>query len=243
MIKKLLKNKNLIFVPILILVAGIALVALHDMQTAVGTGLYLSIKAGATERAFYDILVDAIMMVMMLGLILLPCILQKHAKIDSFLRLFFVFLAFMPRLNPGYCVTFFEKKNLFELRTAFLNGNYLVGVLEGAEFSASLLEMVVPMFCLLFTAVLNKGRGEAQRWYFTLLIPVLLMETGVFIFTNMAELFCFGIAYCILLIMFDLWEKLVETYVGMDTWGWILFGGLGLRGIYRLLDLMSHFHM
>ena len=103
--------------------------------------------------------------------------------------------------------------------------------------------MVVPMFCLLMAAASLHGKGAMKRWYFIALIPGLLLEVGVFLFPNLADLLCFGVTYCILLIMFDLWEKLVDSYEGVNTWGWILFGGLGLRGVYRLLDLMSHFHM
>lgn len=241
--KRLLKNKNWICVIVSLAVFALVFVALHDMQTAVGAGLYLSIKAGATERIMYDLFVDGAMLVAIVLLVGVPCVLQKHGKPDSFLRLFFVFLAFMPRLGPGYCITFFENKSLFELRPAFREGSFMVGLLEGAEFSASLLEMVVPMFCLLLLAVFIQGKCAVKRWYFIALIPGLLMELGVFLFPNLAEFLCFGVTYCILLIMFDLWENLVESYEGMNTWGWILFGGLGLRGVYRLLDLMSHFHM
>lgn len=241
--KKLLKNKNWIYVIISLTIFALVFVALHDMQTAVGAGLYLSIKAGATERTMYDLLVDGAMIVAMVLLVGIPCILQKHRKPDSFLRLLFVFLAFMPRLGPGYCITFFENASLFALRHAFREGNFMAGLLEGAEFSASLLEMVVPMFCLLLVAASIQGKCAVKRWYFRALIPGLLMEAGVFLFPNLAELLCFGVTYCILLIMFDLWENLVKSYTGMNTWGWILFGGLGLRGVYRLLDLMSHFHM
>ena len=241
--KKLLKNKNWIYMTVSLVFFALVFVALHDMQTSVGAGLYLSIKAGATGRGIYDLLVDGVMLAALVLLVGIPCVIQKYCKPDSFLRLLLVFLAFMPRLGPGYCITIFENGSLFELRPAFREGNLVVGFLEGAEFSASLLEMVVPMFCLLLVAVCVQGKCAVERWYFIALIPGVLMEMGVFLFPNLAELLCFGVTYCILLIMFDLWENLVKSYSGMNTWGWILFGGLGLRGIWRLLDLMSHFHM
>lgn len=243
MIKKLLKNKNWIFVLVSVAVLGLVFIALHDMQTAVGAGLYLSIQAGATDRTMYDLIVDVAMIVAVVLLVGTPCILQKYRKTDSFLRLIFVFLAFMPRLSPGYCVSLFDKNGLFEVRPAFKEGNVLIGLLEGAEYSASLLEMVVPMFCLLLMVVCMQGKHVVKRWYFVVLVLGLIMELGVFLFPNLAELLCFGMTYCILLIMFDLWENLMKEYSGMNTWGWILFSGLGLRGVYRLLELMSQFHM
>lgn len=243
MIKRVLKNKNWIYVIVAVGVLGLVFVALHDMQTAVGAGLYLSFQAGAADRTMYDWIVDVAMIVSVVLLVGAPCILQRHRKTDSFLRLLFAFLAFMPRLSPGYCVSIFDNEVLFELRIAFKEGNILIGLLEGAEFSASLLEMVVPMFCLLLAAVGIQGKQVVKRWYFVVLIPGLAMELGIFLFPNLAELLCFGVAYCILLLMFDLWENLTKEYMGMNTWGWILFGGLGLCGVYRLLDLMSHFHM
>lgn len=243
MIKKLMKNRNWIYVIASVLVLVVVFVALHDMQTAVGAGLYLSIKAGDAERSLYDLFVDVAMIVSVVLLVGSPCVLQKHRKMDSFLRLLFVFLAFMPRLSPGYCVQLLDAKGLFAIRSAFEEENLLIGLLEGTEYLASLLEMVVPMFCLLLAAVCMQGKQVIKRWYFIVLVPGLFMELGTFLFPNLAEMLCFGMTYCILLIMFDLWEKLMENYPGMNTWGWILFGGLGLRGGYRLLELMSHFHM
>lgn len=241
--RKLLKNKNWIYIVLSMAVLALVFVALHDMQTALGVGLYLSICAGDNDRTAYDIAVDVIMLVALVILMVIPCLAYKKVKAESFFRLLLVSLAFMPQLSPAYLVHFFKNDDLFLIRQAFTEGKIISGLLEGLEYSASLLQMVIPMFCLLLMALGIKRQMNIKRSYFIILVIGLLMEIGALIFLQMAELLCFGMTYCILLIMFDMWESLIIEHTGMKNWGWILFVGLGLRGVYRLLEMMSGFHI
>ena len=128
--KMILKSKNWIYVIVSIGILGLVLVALHDMQTALGVGLYISICAGAKDRMVYDMATDMVLLVALILLIGIPCLVKKDKKMEAFLRFLLVFLAFMPQLSPAYLVHFFNEKDLFQIRPAFSDGEVVLGFLE-----------------------------------------------------------------------------------------------------------------
>lgn len=241
--KGLLKNKNCVYFIVSISVLGLVFIALHDMQTALGVGLYISIYAGAEDRVVYDIVTDVAMLIALILLIGIPSLFNKKQKIEKFTRFLFVFLAFIPQLSPAYLVHFFDTNDLLQIRLEFIEGEVIAGVLEGLKYSASLLQMIIPMFCLLLLFCSIKEKKIIKPFYYVLIGLGLFMEIGIMFFPGIDELLCFVMTYCLLLVMFDMWEGLLREYSGMNTWGWILFGGLGLRGIYRLLEMMRQFHI
>lgn len=254
--EKLLKKNNWILACISLGLFAFLFVAIHDVQSAQGVGLFLSMKAGAADRLPFDLAVDVAAVFGAAVLVLIPCLLLKWRSLASVLRLFIAFLGFMPVLDLAQLVHLIMGNTKPELSAALRSGDLWTAFIEGAEFSVSLLQMIIPMLVLLLAVSFFDGNGKndsvdcqnggqnvIKRWYFVALIIGAVAEICVFLFPNMAFLLCFVMAYVILLIMFDLWEKLVVIYPGLGTWGWILFGGLGLRGIYRLLELMSAFKL
>lgn len=58
-------------------------------------------------------------------------------------------------------------------------------------------------------------------------------------FPAWGELLRFVIIYLLLLWCFNRWEKWYQKVPGLDKWGWILFGCFWLRGLYRIIVIMS----
>ena len=60
---------------------------------------------------------------------------------------------------------------------------------------------------------------------------------------NGSELCNYFVRYLLLIYGFALWEQLYETKPQYEGWGWLIFGILGLRGIYIMAELMSVYHV
>ena len=114
---KKIKNLNILFlIPILGLFL-LAYLTLHDLATAQGIGLYLALLQGQEERGRFDLLVDVVGMLLLLTVLVLPCILLKHQRTDSLLRLMTVYFAMLPSIGMGTLVHLFDGHPLW--RVAF----------------------------------------------------------------------------------------------------------------------------
>ena len=104
-----------------------------------------------------------------------------------------------------------------------------------AEMVLSELGLMVPFACALLMCV---GCLEKpwRKWYWGSGAVALIM--GVWALWE-AQGPGFIMAYALLLVCFDAWERLIKGYSGMRSWGWILFGGLWLRAVYRVIELWS----
>lgn len=238
-----MKNRNCIYVIVSMAMLGVTLIAMHDMQMALGVGLYISICAEAEERLVYDLVTDGLMFAALVLLVLMPSIKRRGRRIEGFFEFLLLFLAFMPQLSPSYIVHLFNNSELFEVRRSFAEGDILVGVLEGIEYSASMLQMLVPLLVFVCIGYGLKKRPILKSSYLVIGGVLLLTEIGILVFPGFAELLCFLMTYGILIVIFDVWNSLTDEYKNMSIWKWILFGGLGLRSVYRLLEMMSQYHM
>ena len=234
-----------IFAAVLLLFAALTL---HDMQTAEGAGFYLAIRAGNQDRRMYDLLVDATGMLCLLALLLLPCLLQKRLRPGPFLRFASASLAFLPVMSMGDLVHLADGSEEIVLRQAILEGRPGEAFLEGMAGLFPILAAGVPVLILAFGIERTGGQGRAggQAWSRQLRwlgIPAVLLLAPAVLFPALTDVCTYLIVYLLLLAAFSLWERLNETHPALDTWGWILFGGFWLRGIERMLEVMSVYHL
>ena len=127
---------------------GLALLTLHDMQTAEGTGLYLAFQAGTRERGPYDLLVDLAGMMCLAGLVLLPCILLKQREPESFFRFLAAYLAFLPTVSTAALVHLLDGTEDIVIRQSLLEGNLPEALREGTAGIIPLLQVGVPVLVL-----------------------------------------------------------------------------------------------
>lgn len=210
-----------------------ATAALHDMQTAEGVGLYFALKQG-TDRLPFDLSVDMTALLGLLCLTLLPCVLLRHGNVVGFCRLLIGFLAFMPALSMAYLLNPLGAEEIFS-----------------PELFLSVLQIPIPFLGLLAAALAlgDDAAGESggldgsawKRWYSLCCLAAVLLAAGAFCQPSLQPLFVFVLTYLLLIVSFDLWERLFMRYPALNLWGWALFGGLELRAVYVLAEIMRKY--
>lgn len=214
-----------------------AVAAINDMQTAEGVGLYFFLKqAGdslpydlaveaARERLPYDLAVDAAGALGLFLLTALPCLLLRHRGASCYFRILIAFLAFMPTLSMAYLLHPLAAEETFSLR-----------------YFLPALQMTAPFMCLLAAALSLDGAGAVRkRWYGVCCLAAVLLPLAAFCVPSLQQLLYFVLTYLLLLICFDLWERLFLQHPALNRWGGLLFGGLALRALYVLLTVMSKY--
>lgn len=211
-----------------------AAASIHDMQTAEGVGLYFALKLGA-DRLPFDLAADLAALLGLLLLTLLPCVFLCHRSLPGYFRMLTAFLAFMPTLSMAYLIHPFNREAIFQMEPLLFP-----------------LRTVAPFLCLLAAALClgdNAAEGGSgslgetvwRRWYGLCCLAAVLLALGAFCQPSLQPLFVFGLTYLLLIICFDLWERLYLRYPAMKLWGWLLFGGLELRAVYVLAEIMRKY--
>ncbi len=222
---------------------GFAGITLHDMQTAEGTGLYLAICAGREDRLPFDLMVDFAGMLCLAGVILVPCLAAKRFHADSFLRLLSAYLAFLPVVSTASLAHLLDGTTPVTLRDSLLEGRIGTALFQGLAGPVSVLGVGLPVLLLAQAAGSGFQTGSGTKGIkISGLVCLLLLAAGL-LFPALAEPCDYLIRYVLLLWGFVLWERLLDQYPGLCTWSWLLFGLFSLRGIDRMMEVMSVYHI
>lgn len=239
--KRLHKYNNWIMGILALFLLAFAAAAIHDMQTAEGVGLYFALKKG-TDRQPFDLAADIAALLGLLLLTLLPCVPPAHRSIAVYFRMLTAFLAFMPKLRLAYLIHLFDTEADYSLEPLLF-----------------VLQTVAPLLCLLAIAMSLQGDAASEheklidgsnvswirpawkKWYSMCCAAAALSAAAAFFLPSQQPLFDFVLAYLLLLVCFDLWERLYRRYPALNRWGWILFGGLALRAVYVLTEIMRKY--
>lgn len=221
-----------------ILLAGLfvcCVYALHDVQTAEGIGLYFTLKLGWEQRLCLDVAVDVICMATLVGILYLPCRMFSYRTSASYLRLFIGYLAMIPQLSLTKIMDLFRVEEW-----TFLSGMNLGEAVAVWVYSlASFLRIWVPLFILLYGfASVNQSICRKQ-WYKRIATVIGLLLLLLLLFPSMENILLYLAGYMGLLIAFDCWEGLLQKMPQLKRWYWLVFGLLLLRGVYRLMVLVS----
>ena len=230
----------------LLLTAGafaLAYLTLHDLQTAEGAGLYLSLKYGQSDRKGFDILVDIVGMLLLFAALFLPCLALKRLQSDSFFRITCVYLAFMPIMRPGVTVHLVDNLLNLKLRPSLPENNLTQLLLEGFADTVIVLRTELPLFLLLLMMTHSHGLSNLQKWQKIVIFSTFCLCIINFLFPAIAQETAYFMHYGLIIWCFSEWEKICERFPKFASWGNILFGGCYLRGIYRMIELMSTSHL
>lgn len=243
-LKSIPKNKyqNALFICATVVAELLALYTLHDLQTAEGAGLYLSMIFGQSQRTLFDILVDIMGMLLLFAMLLLPCLLLRHMGTASFFRFMSVYLAFMPIVHPG---------NVVHLGSAFLNMSLRQNILDGKLLQVlfvdcapafDTLKFTLPLLLLLHAMrkMLKLKPFEKSKLF---AISIFILFVLYLLFGETAETTLYLLNYLLVVWCFAEWEVLCKYSTPFADWSIILFMGCMLRGIYRMLELISHAHL
>lgn len=237
------KYSKLIFLLVSAISLLLYLFAYHDMQTAEGVGLYFAIRMNQADKVPFDFAADVVRMGGTLLLLLLPCLLQKHRGTDSFWRLLSAWMALMPVVSMAELIPLFDRTrgNLWKisLEESGLWESFWVGDLELAR----LLLIWLPWMCVMMAGLALAKHKVILRWYKVVWGIAIFLLVMLSVFPGLLAVWQFAVLYLVLLVVFDLWERLLECYPKAQLCGMCLFGLLWFRGIYRLLELMSASHI
>ncbi len=220
----------------------LAFYTLHDLQTAEGAGLYLSITFSQPTRTICDIIVDVAGMFLFFIAIFLPTIMLKHKSVESFFRLFSIYLAFMPIVHPGNVVHLLNAFQNLSIRTNLSDGALLKYLFQDLSPIFGILKVFLPFLFLVYTAnrLTHTKKNSLPKWIFILLILLLLCFC---LFENVTNHFLYLICYTLILWCFQELESLCRSIPRFATWSNIIIYGCLLRGIYRMLALISTTHV
>ena len=241
MLEKWNKSKNFIELGLIGAIFLICLLALHDMQTAEGVGLFFTFKLGKTmeQRMPLDLLVDVVGMVALALLIYLPCCMSKRLSVASYLRLLIGYLAMVPTLSLAEIISLFSGERVGHL--------WDMGILWTWEAWTNiykllpLLQVWVPLFILLYGFVRLNQCFVLEKWHKIAAVLMLFALVLLFIIPAADNLLLFLIGYMGLLLAFDCWERLYVKLPEFGKWCNLLFVAGLFKGIYRIVVLMSQY--
>ena len=233
--------KFIIFVSIAVTFA-LAFYTFHDLQTAEGAGLYLSITFSHSTRTLFDIIVDLAGILLFFLAIYLPTKLLKYKSMESFFRLFSIYLAFMPIVHPGKMVHLINDFQNLRIYSHLSQGAFLDYIFQDLQPLFSILKIFVPFLLLVYVAtkLIQIQTIHLPKWFFILLFLFLL---SFCLFENIADFSLYFLYYMLILWCYQKLEAISSSVSRFAVWNNIIIFGCLLRGIYRMLSLMSTTHM
>lgn len=215
------------------------LMTVHDVQTAQGIGLYLSQFVLDGSRMVFDILVDTLAVTVLVLLLIVPCFFLSLLKPECFFRLLAVCLALLPEVDLGRLVHIFDQPGPFALQQSIIEGDVLAAFFYGMKEMEPVLQLGIPVLCLLLIGNHAAGKNFMKKWYKTILWYEIPLCLGVFLFPVIAPFLSFFMQYFLLIVCFDSWEQWYQEHLIMRRWGMVLFGGFWLRSVYLMIQAMS----
>lgn len=212
-----------------------ACLALHDMQSAEGVGLYIAITLQREDRLIFDLLVDVLGAVALLLCVVLPC-LGRAGKRRNLVLLMVAYVALMPTVSLDSLIHLLGSPENYRICAS------VEELLAGIGQVASVAGFWIPVLCLLLAAgrLLDKNRGLSIRQRVFLMVQPVLAILAL-LFPGFAPHLSFVMQYLLLLSAFEAWESLHENAGNYSLWEVVLFLGLWLRGGYVLFELMSRY--
>lgn len=222
----------------------LCLYALHDMQTAEGIGLFLALQIGLKDCIWMNLLVDILGTICLALLIYMPCHFTCRRG-ESYVRLFVGYLAVVPHLSLAEMIHVCqgEKRFLWETNVSESLTQWFLPVEEFLQIWVPLL--VLTYLLKVYVAEdIKKDEGNVSRerkcemqWKILGLQAVLLVFA--LLIPSALNPLMWLVGYMGLILAFDYWETVLANNRILEKWSRIPFALLLLRGIYRIMILVS----
>lgn len=229
------------------------LAALNDMQKAEGIGLYLQMLLQKNSRTIFDMLVNLCGMLCVALLVFLPCFCLKRRSVGAALRFLSVYLAFTPVVSIARLVGILDGREPLFIREKLLGEGFAAALFEEPAYFAQCLQVGAVLLLLLLAADrLSKEqqtweaggentKSRCEKWQKLFFVFEIILAAVGFLIPGLQTFAWFFITYLLFVQMFAIWENILERNARVLQWSPLLFGFFWLRGIYRLLELMSVF--
>lgn len=229
------KHQSVAIILFILCMFGCCLYTVHDMQTAEGIGLFFSMQLGMSSRTIMDIVVDALCIGVLALLIYLPCQLLGYKSLTAYCRLLIVYLAAVPSLSLAKVLQLFREDEVLFLWDCDL----LSGVWQWFYGIAGFLQVWVPLLVLLYAFAGEKCRFLSVKWHKIVLLAECVLIVILLCVPTAENLILYLCGYMGLLLAFDCWETLLRENKTPEKWSYILYALLLLKGIYRIVILVS----
>ena len=180
--------------------------------------------------------------------ILCPTLLLKKRTPDTLLRFITVFLALVPLINPGDLVHVASHLSNWQIRETFLNGNFLQEFIIVLSEPMRLLVWELPLLILVLMIHKNHSEHKIKVWQKVMSVISLVCIILYLLFPGFQEYSLFLMHYPIIIVLFYESELLREKNLSANKRtplciSWIIYGICGLRGIFRMIDLLQNTHL
>lgn len=255
--KWFLRQEQKLAVVFLFLLVAFAAYCLYDVQTAQGVGLYLSIVWDSTHSRLWDLAICGSFLLLFCAAVLLPCILLKRKDPLSILRFLALYMTFIPTISTAYLVHLPGSSTLWSLHPALLQGDFANLFIDASQYLMPLLQLGLPALFLLaachkaglrtsqdttIETVSNK-KASLPTWHKMLLGIIIILLVVLVLFSELTQVSEYIIWYFLLLILFHMWEDQPGSNQALHTGNWLITLFFIITGIYRLLELTSHFRL
>lgn len=217
----------------------LALCTLHDLQTAEGVGLYFSILADAQNHRIFDILVDVIGILLLLISLLIPCILLKQYNIEAFFHMTALYLAFILAISPAATVHLVDTLKNLSIRQVFAENTPFHLFLESVSNLSDIFLMLIPFLLLLLEINRETEPAPIKKWEKTIVVLELVLLILNLLLPDFSQETGYFMCYILVIWIFSEAQTLCRHFPAFACWGNILFGGCLLRGVYKMIELMS----
>lgn len=229
--------------PFYLLVIGITFLfcafTLHDIQSSQGVGLYLSMQFGQNNVLLFNLLVDCLGMLLLFIATFLPCLCMKRLQTDSVFRFFSVYLAMIPTIRPASLVHLGNTLANLTIRQISAAEKPFAALLDSLFDAAQLLRTLLPFLLVLVWINRTTATEKWKKWQIGILIAEVFFVILNILFPALSTETAYFMNYLLVVWGFYEWEKVCDRFPRFSSWGMILFGGCWLRGIYRMIELMS----
>lgn len=173
------KNTGIILIAEALAVFAMAVLTIHDTNTATGTGYWFLLKFNVLGRTFWDLAVDALLVLTVIALTLIPLIILKGKLTDAFL-FFLANVALNTYIRPDRLLSLFtgssvERSDALYALLSFLPGLFLIVAFTIALSAPKMYLYFGEAACLIVLGICLPGLSEVTRFAagYTALIPYL----------------------------------------------------------------------
>lgn len=227
------KISNCIKLVLLLSGLGLYLPAIHEMQTAKGIGLYFCLKAGGTNRFYYDLAADGIRLLGLMWCVALSLVGGKWKSLGSLFRVTITMMALLPLFDESACIhTLFDTKTR-DLWTLADWGETLLRIRALSGYMV----LILPVFFLF--CMMGKWKGEAWTREETIRFSIGVAATLLIdlFFVKMAPIAEFLLCFLLVSGICIKAERILAKDEKLEQASILFYLLLWLRVVYRMISI------
>ncbi len=199
---------------------ALAVLAAHDAGTATGTGFYMQLKTGALSREAWDVIVDAVLVILTLVCVCIPAI-RFRSDMTSVSLFVMAGISLIPLVRPDRLVT-------------VLMGDGTGSFEQALQGLLSNLPLMIITYALVYA--LQSEDAEHPRFIRVCGLVAAVLCTLSLTLAVLSDVFLFFAGYTILL---PVLKGAVGNFKGRGLMAAVFF----LGGMWKMISILFAYHM